>query len=320
MKFKKTEINWAADLVAEAIVVKDVQARAELMMDLNDYFGEVLNAAPDANLAGQNTRELGVSSIGEGAPIDFAFMELFKEVDLRQSTSPIHEIVDVANGITFNQVEDGEEIKVRGVSSSNAFITALIYGAGLGFSDRWLRFNEFYKFEEAAQAAVRKYGANRANAHYGLFKSLGAGVDVAFDATIEKTIDTACADILEAVGDDYGLDDGTEFKILTNRRNAAAVNKALAAQFGNPNTNNNQVSSNVAPTLITSNANIEAIRATKPIAYVILPDHKIETPVWQDLMAEEGRNAARGGSDIFYRGEFNAAIGDIRQVRRIQLA
>lgn len=320
MKKLKTGIDWSSELVSEAILGKDVSARQDLSVDISDFFGEIMNAAPDPNLAGQPSRELGVSGIGEAALIDFKYQDIFRETDLRQSTSETHEIVNVASGISFEQIVAGEEVKVRSVTSSNRFIKALIHAAGLGFSDRWLRYNQFYKFEESTLAAVRKYGATMANAHYSLFKALPASVDVAFNSTVENTIDTACASILETIGDDFGLDDGAEFKILVNRRNASLVNKALAAQFGNPNNNNGQIASNVAPAMVTSNVNIEASVGGSPVAYVVLPEHTLQTPVWQDLHAEESRDASKAGTDIFYRGEFNAAIGDSRQIKRIRLA
>lgn len=317
---KRTGINFAA-AHKDGAFSGNAEARTEMMEAINDYFREVMNAAPDSNLSGQPTQELGKSSIGEGAPLDFAYRELFKPVDLSGSMSEHHEIIDVTTGISFEQLEDGQPAKVRGVSSAKSTIKALIYGAGLGISDRWLRYNQFYRIEDGLQAAVRKYGFTEANNHYLLFAALAAGVNETFDTSIEKTVDNACDTIFNAVGDDYGLGDGTGFKVLTNRRNAALLEKALI----NPlYFDKAKIASNIEQVVHTSNSNIPATHdfgsGAKPFAYIVLPEHKLESITWLNLQAEEERNAAKRGTDIFWYGEHNCTIGETAQVRRIPLA
>ncbi|WP_167631570.1 hypothetical protein [Mariprofundus ferrooxydans] len=296
----------------------NAEARADLIADVNDYFGDVFNPqnAVDTTLEGQKSREMGGFDVGGGSPLDFAYMALFKEVNLRTSTSRFHEVVDISAGITFTELVDGEKAKVGNISAASNTIKALEYGAALGILDRWIRYNEFFRVEEALQAAVKTYGYKQADMHYALLKALGTGVNEAFDTSVEKTIDNACATILEAVGDKYGLSDQTEFTILANRRNASIIRKALAASFDKPNANNGKIESNIGRFVITSNTNIPASAG----AYVALPEHSLESATWRDLTSEEARSAARRGTDLHWSGEFNAAIGNSSQVRRIALA
>jgi len=321
-KIPASGIDFAAWLNDGAFAVNgstvEPEARAGMLADINDYFRDVMDPqnAVDTTLEGQKTREMGGFDVGGGSPLDFAYMALFKDVNLRASKSRFHEVVDITAGITFTELVDGEKAKVGKISSSSNTIQALKYGAALGILDRWIRYNEFFRIEEALQAAVKKYGYKQADMHYALIAALGAGIDEAFDTTVEKTIDNACASILEAVGDKYGLSDKTSFTILANRRNASIIRKALAASFDKPNANNGQIESNIGQFVITSNTSIPASAG----AYVVLPEHSLESPTWRDLTSEEARNAARRGTDIHWSGEFNAAIGDSAQVRRIALA
>jgi len=316
----KPDIDWRAAYDAGAFR-GDTEARDDLLASITDYFSDARNAVtPDTNLTGAPTKELKGDSVGEGKPLDFNWRPLFEHVDLTESTSEYHDIDTVSHGITFQQLAPGQPAKVRPISSAQTQIKALIHGAAMGISDRWFRYNQLYKMDRALAAALRKYSYYQANTHYGLMAALGAGIELAFDTSVEQTIDNACDTILEAIGDKYSLSDASEFTVLTNRRNASAIDKALISP---KYFDKGLVSSNVNEVLETSNANIPQAHTfaagSKPMAYVCLPGLAAESCTWMELSAEEEREASARSTDIFWYSEFNAAIGDSKQFVRIPL-
>jgi hypothetical protein len=221
-------------------------------------------------------------------------------------------VLDITNGVTFEQLEAGEESKARKITSGKTSVSYLQYGAGLAILDDWLRFNEYYKIDKAFADVLRKYAHLEASNHYGLFTALGAGIDVAFDTTVEKTIDKAADAILTAIGDKLGVDEGATMKILTNNRiNGGVVAKALAARFDNPNNNNGQIMTDIDEIIIS-----RKVAAT----YVVLPGHTLQSGEWEALNAEASRSAKVRGTEHDWRGKHNAVIGDSGQVRRISLS
>jgi len=268
--------------------------------------------AYDPNLAGVPSKVLVTESIGETGLPDFGFRRLFDHLDMTGSAAPTFDVLDVNNGITFTQIKPGEESKARKITTATSSVGFLEYAAGMAILDNWLRFNQYYKIDQLFAAAVRKYAHLEASNHYGLFTALRAGIDIAFDTTVEKTIDKAADAILTAVGDKLSVDEGASMKILTNNRiNGGVVAKALAARFDNPNNNNGQVMTDIDEIIIS-----RKVAAT----YVVLPGHTLQSAEWEALNAEEARNAKVRGTEYDWRGKHNAVIGDSGQVRRIALA
>jgi len=274
--------------------------------------GFLIQNAADPNLAGKPDVALVTTSTGEVGMPDFGFRRLFDHIDLTSSTSTTFEALDVSNGVMFEQLEPNQPSKTRRITSNKTSVGFLQYGAGLAILDDWLRFNQFYKIDKLFADVLRKYAHTEASNHYGLFTALGAGINTAFSTTVEKTIDTAADSILTAVGDKLSVDEGATMKILTNNRiNGGAVAKALASRFENPNTNNNQVMTDIDEIIIS-----RKVDAT----YLILPGHTLQSAEWEALNVEASRSSKVRGTEYDYRGKHNAVIGDSGQVRRIALA
>ena len=51
--------------------------------------------------------------------------------------------------------------------------------------------------------------------------------------------------------------------------------------------------------------------------YLVLPGRKLKRGVWKDLTVESARNVYVSAEDIVGVGQYNAAIGDSDQVRRV---
>jgi len=325
-----TGIDWAKAKAAGALGKGHIAtARNALRADIASYMLEQTRpqnvaAAPDANLAGQNQRELTTVSGGDIGALDFSYTDLFREVDMRSSSTGTYEMVDVTVGITFREILPGERMKTGKLSSNNQFVKALEYGAGLGILDIWLEDNELFRLEEAVQAATRKWGRFVATAHYTLLAAVGVGQNIAFDTTIEQTIDNAAIKIGKDLGDKYGLGDKPAVSILTATDHAQKVSKALAARFDNPNNNDGQIQANISALRTTNNSSFPSTYdfggGPIPYAEIILPGEQIVTLRKRDLAVEEARDAAKRGTDMYWSGRFNAAIGESKQIVRIPLA
>lgn len=324
-----TGIDWGKARAAGALgPVVNPAARKVLLHDISAYMSEQLRpqnvaAAPDPNLAGQNVRELISVSGGDTGALDFSYKEIFREVDMRSANTGTYEMVDATVGLTFREILPGDRMRTGSISSNNQFVKALEYGAGLGILDVWLEDNELFRIEEAVQAAVRKWGRFVADAHYALLAAVGVGQNIAFDTSIEQTIDNAATKIGKDLGDKFGLSDRPAVYVLAASDHAQRVSKALAARFDNPNNNNGQIQANVQGLLTTNNSKFPATYdfggGAVPYAEVILAGEQIVTIRRRDLGVEEARNAERRGTDMYWSGRFNCAIGEARQIVRVPL-
>ena len=265
----------------------------------------------DPNLAGVPSV---INVFANSAEEDFGYERLFDFVDMRKSTAKTFEILDASNGITFEQIKEGEQIKVRGISTAKTSVGYLKYAGGLGFLDDWFRFNQYYLMDDVLRDVRLKYLSIMASVHYGLLTALGSGVNQAFSVDDVTTINNAIAKILTDIkGKGYAAGENPVFKIASGTGLKARIAKALAAAFINPNTNNNQIVYRV-----------DEVIATTELAddkyYVVLPKAKMKRGVWNDLNGESQRDALRRAEDMTWEGKFNAAIGDAAQVRRCSLS
>ncbi len=265
----------------------------------------------DPNLAG-NTPVISVYSAGPEE--DFGFERLFDFVDMRDSSSPDFEILDVTSAVNFVQRQPGEPIKIQRVSSGTQKVKYLSYAGGLGFADEFFRFNQYYLLDDLVATVRRKYYDTMAQHHYNLFEALGSGINEAFQTDDVTTINNACANVLKNVNSKgYGVGENPVFKLFCGVGLKARLAKAVAAAFTNPNNNNNQIVYRVDEIIATT-------KLPDTHYYVVLPGIKLKRGIWEDLNAESQRDALRRVEDMTWEGKYNAAIGDSDQVRRCALA
>ena len=287
-----------------------------MAMPLGEFMKELARTdgkftVSDANLFG---RAPIINVYSNTAEEDFGYERVFDFVDMRSSKSKTFEIMDVTNSVTFEQIKEGEPIKVRAVSSAKTSVGYLKYGAGLGFLDDWFRFNDYYLMDDIVKDVRRKYYDTMSTVHYGLFTALSSGVNEAFATDDVTTINNACASIIKnTAGKGLAIGENPAFKIVCGVGLKARLAKAIAAAFTNPNGNNSQIV-----------YRIDEVIATPKIAdtsyYVTAPGVKMKRAVWDDLNAESQRDALRRAEDFAWEGKFNAAIGEISQVRRCALS
>jgi hypothetical protein len=249
--------------------------------------------------------------------IDRGFEMIFKEIDLRASTSSTFKILDIKSAITFYQQLAGEEAKLTKIGrGSETSVGYLRFTGGFAILDDWLRFNEYYRIEELTTDTVLGWWDKKATLIYALMTALGAGINESFATDDVTTINNACANILinlKAAG--YkGVSDAVRFVITCNPLLKARIMKALAAAFLNQNTNNNQIVHNIG-------ALVSTTHVANTSYYVSLPGFKNVRGEWEDLNARPPqRNELHLGADHVWTGAYNAAIAESLQHRRCALA
>ncbi len=266
----------------------------------------LVHSAPPIIVAGSDTVD---------AP-DRGYEALFREVNLRQSTSKTFEIADVTGGITFMQHLPGEEAELSELpKATKAVVSMLRFTGGFPILDDWLRFNELYKIDELTSDTVKRWYDQKADLFYNLMELLGAGINESFVTDDATTINNACAKIitdLQAAG--AGVSAASRFYITCHPNLMFRIYKALAASFTNANANINQIVYPIAGVIPTA-------KIASTHYYVSLPGYKSVRGEWEDLNTREPqRNELKLGADHVWTGAYNGAIASTLQHRRCALS
>ena len=251
--------------------------------------------------------------------MDLAFVELFGLVDLRDSTHDHFDIIDTNAGLSWSQREPGGKTRIRrNITEAKATVSVLEFSDGLGLLDRWLQFQQFWNIDEAINEFRAKYFEKMASLHYGLFTALGSTVDQAFDTDDVTTANAGAAAIIRNTkSSGYAVGDNPTFKAVCAPEKVGRLEKMLTAQRGSNIVDQGTVSEPLAH-------RIDGIIGTTEVSssdtgwYLILPGRKIKRGLWKDLTVESTRNTYVSAEDLVGVGQFNAAIGDSNQVRRIK--
>lgn len=251
--------------------------------------------------------------------LDLAYTTLFDFVDMRQSNETRFEIINTNLGISWGALDAGGNLKPnREVAEGTINVPYLTYGAALGIQDDWFRFNKFYLVQDAVNEFQAKYFQLHSNVHYGLFTALGAGVNVAFTTDDQNTLNTAGAAIARAM-EPKGYGSGSlQFDIVTSPERAGRILLMLESRQGAAYT----AMQNRQPIAWTVRNVIVSTRVTAADTgyYLVLPGLRSKRAQWLDPQLESERHAAAFGTDWYARAQFNAAIGDTAQVRRVLFA
>lgn len=253
--------------------------------------------------------------------MDMGWVPLFDEVDLRGSTHDHFDIIDTNAGIVYEQLKQGEAIKKRTkISESKTIVSYLTMGAGLGLLDDWLRFQQWWKVDEATGEFTAKHWDKMAELHYGLFTALSTSVDVNFTTDDATTFNAAVAGILRAVrSSGYAVGQNAGFYILTSPEKVGRITRMLSAERGSAMVDFGTMKEPIAYTVKGVIAST-FVPANDTGYYLVLPGRKIKRGVWKDLTVEGQRNAAARAEDLYAHAQYNCAIGDTAQVRRVKFA
>jgi len=308
-----TGINWQdADFDSEA-------GRREVSKAINGYFNDIRGK----NLGMKTTREghiqLGHPDVIDvrvyGRMQDMRLMQMFRYIDKRRSKNPTHKFSNVDGGaIVFQQKHKGQKPRIQAVKANGATsIESVTWHGALGIDDEEKRFDEYSIFEQAVQTVPNVFDAFYSQQMGDLLVALSAAVDETWATDLIKTVNNGCAQIIEDVGDIYGLTDNPEFMLAYNHRDWEVVQQALASNYTVPNNNNSarKLQHNIIP----------AMTRTIPQGkvYLALPGHDIVDVEWDPLFAEYDRDGLGGVDNWIWRARRTPAIGNVQQVRRITL-
>ncbi|MCP4259095.1 MAG: hypothetical protein GY774_16540 [Planctomycetes bacterium] len=267
-------------------------------------------AGADVNLMG--AKPVFLVSFSPDEP-DRGYEAIFREFNMRASTNRTFNLLNVTGGVTYQQIEPGEQAEMTIVPASTLTpVTGLRFIGGYTVLDDWLKFNEYYMIEQLTEEAEDSWWDDKATIFYNLMVALGAGINVAFDTSIAKTINKAIVEIIAALVAKgvRRVNSNSSFVITCNEADRFVILEALTATFATPNTNRTPVI-----------YNIKAVVPTTKIAsgnfYVSLPDGKNGRGEWEDFNARPAqRDELKLGADHVSTGMYNAIIAEEDQHRR----
>ncbi len=309
-----TGIDWeAADIDTEG-------GRKDLVAAVNSYFKDLRGIKVPG---GEKTTRTGhISGLPSAPDIDVRFygpsqdagvLQLFRFVDKTASSNPTYQMANVsAKAIVFEQKREGQAARIRQVSGGTPVtVSSVTWHGALGIDDEARRFDDYGVFEQNVQQVPNIWNDKMVDNHVALLTALGAGVNEAWSTDLITTVNNGCAQILEDVGDTYGLPDRPVFGLLYNHRRWNMVQQALASNFVLPNDTNS---------VRMLQFDIVAIPTRKidtTSMYLALPGFDMVTVEWDGLFSEFGRDFSRGVDAFVWRARQNAAIGNVSQLRRI---
>lgn len=253
--------------------------------------------------------------------MDTGYASIFDFVDMRSSQLDRFDILDANQGITFSQVQPGEEVKIRRVVNDSLMsVPVCTFADGVGIQDDWLRFQKWWAIGDTVAEFNAKAWDKKAEWHYNLLTALPAGVNVAFDTDDTKTLNKAAAGILrkcQAKG--YGAGQNAGFKIVCAPESVGRITKMLTAAAG---TLIVAFNANVQPVTVHVSEVVASVKIPANLNgyYLVLPGRKLKRGDWRDLTVESQRNIYVRTNDYVGSLQTNAAIGDQDQVARVQFS
>lgn len=169
--------------------------------------------------------------------IDVGYANLFDVRDFSGTPVPGFRIREVSTGLSFTKRPEGGRVRIYRITGTEAYVTFDTYGGGLEFDQAWFDDQEWWQIEDSALEFRSAWYRDKATAMYTLVGAIGAGQNVAYDATganqLEKdiiTINTACARLIAAlIALGYPVTANTRMVILSPIQLKARLNRALAA-------------------------------------------------------------------------------------------
>lgn len=253
--------------------------------------------------------------------LDLGWTNLFQLVDLRGSKQDSFDILDTNAGITFAQIKPGGKPTVRReITEAKTSVAYLTFADALGLLDDWLRFEKFWSVEQVVAEFRATAFDKMASTHYGLFTALSSGVDESFATNDTQTFNNACSTVLRAVRTKgYAAGQNAGFWIVCAPEKLGRILTMLEATQGSAIVAHQ---SGVQPLAY----HVKGVIATTHVAaadtgyYLVLPGRKIQRGNWMDLQIESQRDIYARATDWVGTMQFNAAIGDSAQVRRVKYA
>lgn len=126
------------------------------------------------------------NTIVESDNFDMGWEAAFQDVP-RDQYKNFWEVGTVSNGVTFRKMQEGQRLKVDGMSGETVNIYVDYYGGALGFTDAMIRWRQLALMFDAARAFRNKFYANKADNHYAILAAAAAFNVITWQGTIANT-------------------------------------------------------------------------------------------------------------------------------------
>lgn len=253
--------------------------------------------------------------------IDLGYTALYSLVDLRGTGKSSFDLVEAHMGFTWDQRKPGEPIKPRrNINAEKLSVGYITAGDGLSLLDDWITYGDFYKVEDALTEFTNSYFAVKAHRHYAPIIAVNSSQDTAFTTDDATTFNAAVSTMLRNLSaKGYQLGANVQVDIVVNPEKVGRVLAMLDARRGSPmiayGTQKQPIAFGVGNIITTLE-----VPSDSSGYYVVLPGRKLKRGEWQDLRVETQREASVSATDWYGRGQYNAAVGDQDQIRRVKFA
>lgn len=238
-------------------------------------------------------------------------------------------IVNVKNGFTFEQIEEGQRISVKRFTGSQLQVKAVTFGEAIGWHKNMLEDRRYGEFIDTLQEFIAAYSVREATEHY---KILGDCANASGQTTtyqagdnaldrVRNTIDAGMAKICDDLKDTGVFPDvgNIRFLLYVDR---TMERKIRAALQDNPVS---AVNTSVAPqgveirlTYLMQDSNGAKINGTNGV--LVASGGQLQRGIKTPLEFENGSDPLSFQQLQVARARFGAGAGNIKQVRKLQFA
>lgn len=259
---------------------------------------------------------------------DSGWRMIFDELNLTGTNRSTFNILDVTDGLTFNEVIVGNKAIIYQMSGDKTTVNMLMYGGGLSWSRLLIDDEEYWNLQNNATAFSNAYFEFKAAFHYALIEATAAllawqaptppalpNTDQLYQASRDaNTLNAAAIQIILAVENNgYGTTPGSTLIVLCplqlEQRLKNALNLSQQHYLGS------QSQTNFNFVLVTT-----TMLVTTDVYYVILPGNKLMTGNRMNLTIFDSFDMLSYSDAAVGWFRFGAAIGDTDQVLRCDTA
>ena len=259
---------------------------------------------------------------------DNGWRMVFDELNLTNTDRSTFNIVDVTDGLTFENVIVGDKAKMYQMSGEKTTVNMLMYGGGLSWSRLLIDDREYWNLQNNAVAFSNAYFEFKAAFHYALIEAAAGALawqvpippalpntDQLYTANRDAaTMNAAAIQIIGNTEDlGYGVSNNSRFVIVCplqlEQRCKNALNLFQQAFQGS------QSQTNFNFTLVTT-----TMLANTAVYYVCLPGNKILSGNRMNLTIFDAFDMLSYSDSAVGWFRFGAAVGNTEQIVRCATA
>lgn len=245
-------------------------------------------------------------------PVDDSWRQVFTERDYTDSILSGFKMRNITNGIAFEEILPGEEVKMAKITGAEVTVPFRMFGGGIAYEGAWYMDQDWWSVEEETEAFRSKQYQRLALIHIALVEALSSGVNQSWETDLIQTVNNGCAQLVEDAAS-AGLEVGKNptFVWWAPLKMKKAVQYALKAGYFNTNEElNKPLVYDVVPAFSTNFSNNNS-------GYLCLPGGQMKSGKRMDGMIFGEFNIRKFMLDVTAWFRQGAAIGSTKQVRRI---